>query len=81
MTRHGVGKLQSTSGANYGLFIEVHLYVRPRRNSTIAGTENLPCGKAVYSRGRNLSADRERLYKTSVTGCRSKAGDVLLSIT
>jgi hypothetical protein len=43
MTRHGVGKLQSTSGANYGLFIEVHLYVRPRRNSTIAGTENLPC--------------------------------------
>src|SRR6266852_6650115 len=34
MTWHGVGKLQSTSGANYGL--------------------------SVYSRGRNLSADRER---------------------
>jgi len=30
MTWHGVGKLQSTSGANYGLFIEVNLYVRPR---------------------------------------------------
>jgi hypothetical protein len=41
MTWHGVGKLQSTSGANYGLFIEVHLYVRPRRHSTIAGTDNL----------------------------------------
>jgi hypothetical protein len=25
MTWHGVGKLQSASGANYGLFIEVNL--------------------------------------------------------
>jgi len=41
MTWHGVGKLQSTSGANYGLFIEVNLYVRPRRHSTIAGVDNL----------------------------------------
>jgi hypothetical protein len=41
MTWHGVGKLQSTSGADYGLFIEVNLYVRSRKRSSIAGTDNL----------------------------------------
>jgi hypothetical protein len=41
MIWHGIGKLQSTSGANYALFIEENLYVRPRRHNTIAGTDNL----------------------------------------
>jgi len=40
MTRLGVGKLQSTSGANYGLLIEANLYLRLRRHS-IGGTDNL----------------------------------------
>jgi len=42
MTWHGVGKLQSTSGANYGLFVEVTVYMRTgRRTSGFSGHKNL----------------------------------------
>lgn len=41
LTWHGVGKLQSTSGASYGLFLEVNLYMRSRRRSTFSGSDNL----------------------------------------
>jgi hypothetical protein len=41
LTWHGVGKLQSTGGASYGLFLEVNLYMRPRRHSTTTGIKNL----------------------------------------
>ena len=41
MTWHGVGKLQSTSGAKYLLFLEVNVYMRSRRHSTTGGSDNL----------------------------------------
>lgn len=41
LTWHGVGKLQSTNGASYGLFLEVNLYMRSRRRSTFSGGDNL----------------------------------------
>ena len=38
---HGVGKLQSTSGANYGLFLEVNPFVRHGRHGGMGGGTNL----------------------------------------
>jgi hypothetical protein len=51
LTRLAVGKLQSTSGADYGLFIEVNLYLRPRGAAKLCTRE-----------GKNLSAEHERFY-------------------
>jgi hypothetical protein len=41
LTWHGVGKLQSTSGVKYGLFLEVSVYMRSRRRSSIGSSDNL----------------------------------------
>jgi hypothetical protein len=41
LTWHGVGKLQSTSGANYGLFLEVNPFVRHGRHGGMGGGTNL----------------------------------------
>ena len=41
LTWHGVGKLQSSSGANYGLFLDVSLFMESGRHSTIGGHNNL----------------------------------------
>src|SRR6266404_8356352 len=41
LTWHGVGKLQSSSGANYGLFLDVSLYMRSGGRGTTGGRNNL----------------------------------------
>jgi hypothetical protein len=69
MTWHGVGKLQSTSGANYALFIEVNLYVRPRRHSSIAGTDNLT-GTA------KLRTREGEIYPLTVSGYIKRVGQI-----
>jgi len=38
---HGVGKLQSSSGANYGLFLEVSPFLRHGRHGGMGGGSNL----------------------------------------
>jgi hypothetical protein len=42
LTWHGIGKLQSTSGAKYGLFSDVSSYLPSRGRSTTGGHNNLP---------------------------------------
>ena len=58
---HGVGKLQSTSGANYELFLEVNLYMRHRRRSTTSGIKNLT-GTA------KLCTPQGEIYPLTVSG-------------
>ena len=41
MTWHGVGKLQSTSGARYGLFLEVNPYMEGGRHGGMGGSNNV----------------------------------------
>lgn len=41
MTWHGVGKLQSTSGAKYGLFLEVNPYMESGRSGGMGGRNNV----------------------------------------
>jgi hypothetical protein len=41
LTWHGVGKLQSTNGASYGLFMEVTLSLRRGRGHNLQGTAQL----------------------------------------
>lgn len=41
MTWHGVGKLQSTTGAVYGLFLEVSPDMPYRRHTTAGGSDDL----------------------------------------
>lgn len=61
LTWHGVGNLQSTSGAKYGLFLEVNLYMRPRRHSTTSGVKNLT-GTA------KLCTPQGEIYPLTVSG-------------
>jgi len=61
MTWHGVGKLQSTSGAKYGLFLEVNPYMRPRRRSAIGRSDNL-------SGTAKLCTSRGEIYPLTVRG-------------
>jgi hypothetical protein len=41
MTWHGVGTLQSTSGASYGLFLEVNPYMEGGRHGGMGGSNNV----------------------------------------
>jgi hypothetical protein len=73
MTWHGVGKLESTSGAKYGLFLEVNLATQRRRHSTLGGANNLtgtaklctpqgeiyPLAVGGHVKGAWLDADRK----------------------
>lgn len=61
LTWHGVGKLQSTSGAKYGLFLDVTLNMSSGRRSTIGGHDNLT-GSA------KLCTPQGETYPLSVSG-------------
>ena len=94
LTWHGVGKLQSTSGANYGLFLEVNLYMRHRRHSTSSGSKNLagtaklctpqgeiyPLTVSGYIKQAWLDADRKPVtfYFASLKDAQPKLGFELL---
>jgi hypothetical protein len=61
MTWHGVGKLQSTSGAFYGLFLEVSPDMQYRRHTTMGGSDNLR-GSA------KLCTPQGEIYPLTVSG-------------
>ena len=61
MTWHGVGKLQSTSGALYGLFLEVSPDMQYRRHTTMGGSDNLR-GSA------KLCTPQGEIYPLTVSG-------------
>lgn len=74
---HGVGKLQSTSGVNYGLFLEVNPFVRHGRRGSGRGTNLTRHGKNLHTARRCVPTDRQRLSEARVAGCRWQTGDVL----
>jgi len=82
MTWHGVGKLQSTTGAVYGLFLEVSPDTQYRRHTTIGGSDNLRgMAKLCTPQGEIYPPDRERSHKAGVARREPKAGDLLSPLT
>jgi len=65
LTWHGVGKLQSTSGATYGLFMEVSVYLRHARGGS-GGGQNLQ-GRA------KLCTPQGAIYPLTVDGYLKRA--------
>jgi hypothetical protein len=93
LTWHGVGKLQSTSGATYGLFVEVSVYLASGRRGTgggrnLQGTAKLctlqgeiyPLTVSGYLKRAWLDADRKPVtfYFRSLQGADTKLNFELL---